>query len=701
MAGPALLIAIDALTKALQLVGNQVKAAFDFADKAQKSSLALGKTFEQSRKELGGTMQGLRGDISQKFGAAIAGMEEGLQGNTAGIARLINQQQLTGTGFANTAKTMAKLESTLGLSRDQTNVLSNSLISTSQRWSISTDKLVESIDALAATFPAQDLAGMGDKVVGAMTELQGELGPQMAGPLNSVMKSIMDTSLEGYANLQKMGIGDIRERLSAAKNQQEALMILREGIQRAAGTVGVLAGGADKFFGQIGIAQKVMGGAALDFATVAKNFGKRTENEGDQAKDFGKTLENLKNEILAPFHDFMASKFYPIFIEVSDALSAVSTAVVKGFSEWFDKVIPDGKKSFQDISLLIVDTVAGWINKIGYFLDDLEKGLMKVQNVFHFAVVIPLELFSIYLSYVLFPLKRLWLVITAVSTAIAGIIEGIGKMIGFEMEAVSEFRKAAWEKTKDAGMSIVDDVKGVGTSLKTIFTTPEMAKKEQAERLKKAYDDPNALATRMGLKGIRDDIAAGNLIRREGNSSLEEAKNRLGSIDGKTVDPTSKKNSFNSETANSISMTLERVLGIKSNSKAGDILEVSQKKNAESIENIRKIITDSKSLQENSQILSQAVKGKQEQNLALINKMAENTVRQTSELANTMKTTIEVQSVGLEALQAKMAESNDIQLNQLSIQQDSAAFLAMANKQRERQQGNTLNAMKNRGGDAL
>ena len=114
---------MDALT-------TQLRAAMDFADKAQRASLALGQTYDDTRTQLGGTMEGLRGDINQRFGAAMAGLEAGMQGNTAGVARLINQQQLTGTAYQQTAKAFAGLESSLQLSRDQTNNLSNSLIQT-------------------------------------------------------------------------------------------------------------------------------------------------------------------------------------------------------------------------------------------------------------------------------------------------------------------------------------------------------------------------------------------------------------------------------------------------------------------------------------------------------------------------------------------------------------------------------------------
>ncbi len=65
----------------------------------------------------------------------------------------------------------------MNLSREDINVLPDGLIETGAEWGVSTDKLVQAIDALKATFPAQKLAGMGKEVMQAVTQLQGELGP--------------------------------------------------------------------------------------------------------------------------------------------------------------------------------------------------------------------------------------------------------------------------------------------------------------------------------------------------------------------------------------------------------------------------------------------------------------------------------------------------------------------------------------------
>ena len=115
--------ALGQLVGAMDALRNSIRESIAFADGAQKASLALGQTFQQTNQTLGGTMEGLRGDMNQRFAAAFAGMEAGLQGNTAGIAQLVNQQKLTGTQSANTARAFAGIEAQLGLSREETNNL--------------------------------------------------------------------------------------------------------------------------------------------------------------------------------------------------------------------------------------------------------------------------------------------------------------------------------------------------------------------------------------------------------------------------------------------------------------------------------------------------------------------------------------------------------------------------------------------------
>lgn len=577
-AAAPLILALEGLTKTLNGIKDQFNKAMDFADKAQKVSLGLGKTYDQTRKELGSTMEGLRGSLDKRFGAAIAGMEAGLQGNTAGIAKLINQQQLTGTAYSATAKAFAKLESSLGLSRDQTNVLADSLIKTGQTYNISTDKLVDAIDSLAATFPAQDLAGMGDKVVGAVAELQAELGPQVAGPLNSVMKAILDTSMKGYGDLVRLGIGDIRERLSAARNQQEALQILREGIKTAARSMGIVSDGANKFFGQIGVAQSIFGQAALDFTVVAKNFGMRLSNQDKAARDFGKTLENLKDEIQGFLQEGLANA-YPILIELADVVGAVVRAVGIRFKNWTNELGDSG------------ETIKKW--KLG-ILDFSIVALGKLEGVFTFFDKYGKAMFVSFLDLIdkgLVELFRTGGVIDRFKLGLLGLEAAILKVMSFFDKSYKDNLAVAVEELKSKKMEIdlvnkskEDFIKSYHDVLGGVVGANfayEQGQKEIQRRQETSFGNllRNAAQQSFGenaprsemynqLVLMRADIAAGREIAREGNDSLKKAEERLASIESSTKKSAS---SFLYDSANSISNTLESIMGVRGTDKAEDI----------------------------------------------------------------------------------------------------------------------------------
>ena len=293
-------LAIAGLTKAMDSLKSAITESFAFAQRAEKSTLALGMSFGQASDQLGGQMKGLRGDLNERFAGAVAGLEAGLQGNTAGIGKLINQQRLTGTSSAQTAAAFAKMEMSMGLSREATNKLASDMVEMGAEYQISTDKLVGAINMMAESFPAQKLAGMGAEVNAAVAGLQAELGPAMSGPLNNVMKMIMDTSMDGYQKLTQLGIGSVREQLAAAKSQEEAQTILKSAIETASNNFKSVVGDASQGFFQIGVASEIFGKSAMDLTTIQDAFGQRVAVEQDQMADFGNQLSVMKDEILLP-----------------------------------------------------------------------------------------------------------------------------------------------------------------------------------------------------------------------------------------------------------------------------------------------------------------------------------------------------------------------------------------------------------------
>ena len=330
--------AIDGLKGAMFGLTSKAGELVQLGDKFTKASAALGKDFGSTFSQFEGSMNSLRGTLDQRFGANILALEAGLQGNAKGVAKLINQQQLTNGNFRRTAQALANMESALGLSREETNNLATGLIDTGSRFEISTDKLVDAVAALSDTFPVQALAGMGDNVMGAVTQLQAELGPQLSKSLTPMMKMVLDPSQEAYDKLVRLGIGDMRERLMASKTEAEALKIIKEASVTASRSFKELADGP---FYNIGIATENFGRSAIHFTTIADNLGKRQEKEASATDLYAKTINNLFKEIFVPFQKAFI-KFHPIFVEVTEILRDVVDNLGKEFEAFVDALRTSG-----------------------------------------------------------------------------------------------------------------------------------------------------------------------------------------------------------------------------------------------------------------------------------------------------------------------------------------------------------------------
>jgi hypothetical protein len=578
-------VVLGGLTKSMEGLTSQIKAAMDFADKAQKASLALGTTFEDTRESLGGTMEGLRGDINQRFAAGIAGMEAGLQGNTAGVARLVNQQMLTGTAYQQTAKAFASLEVGMNLSRDETNVLASNLVETGNKYEISTDKLVGAIEALKSTFPAQQLAGMGKEVMGAVTMLQAELGPQMSGSLNKIMTMIFDTTDEGYNRMAKLGIVDIRERLSAGKTAEANLSILKEGIIKANASFKAVAGDASKGFFKIGVATKTFGAAALETTVVAAQLGKRVAKEGEQAVDFGKTLANLKREILVPFQEGLATA-YPFLLEAMDVISGITNTVGKRFKKFAESL--GGKEgaaeTMKNFKLAILDFAVVALGK-------LEGAFSFMKIVITEAVPAAMDM----LSNSIFHLVKSGGVLDKLKVGLLMVIEGLaaaGDIMGISGSAAVE-SKAESDRAILSGRIHLMETTLANNMAEQRRMDAFFRSGQSADEFNKSYkaSDKGAMGQILEqasersfgenakkspmykqLFDMRESIKNNENLARESNTSLQNAEKNLEDINAKTPEIATTPE-FLDETANMLGRSIEGILGVGRDTTAEEMLE--------------------------------------------------------------------------------------------------------------------------------
>lgn len=592
-------IALTGLTKAMDSLKDSIESAFGFAQRAEKSSLALGMSFGQASNSLGGQMKGLRGDLDQKFAGAIAGLEAGLQGNTAGIGRLINQQRLTGTSSAKTAEAFAKMEMTMGLSRDTTNQLASNMVELGAEFQISTDNLVGAINMMAESFPAQKLAGMGAEVNEAVATLQAEVGDSMSGPLNNVMKMVMDTSMQGYENLTKLGIGNVREQLSAAKDSNEATRILKDAIATASQNFKSVVGDASQGFFQVGIAADIFGKSAIDLTTIQDAFGQRVRVESDQTADFGNQLSVMKDEILIPVQDAFL-QFYPIIKNVASIIAtylkeAVQGLVIQGMRLYLrfnglQGIVEMAKEKFAELKEYFAKTL---IPAVMNFKDmalvglGIAIGLLTIKfTIMAIAAVLPLITAFGGLLLAVFP-------VAAPFIAIAAIVGGL-VLLFTDFDGVVSFLKNTFLALADFLGRMISKLGSVvpllGGTIEAIGDSIQGAAKSLRDKPAEAFADGTTGATKTDAAAKNAQVAKAAAEQKKTDEEILKAFSDQMELDqkafgfneqtAKNTDKINKKTpeiattpEFLDETANMLGRSIEAILGVRRDSTSAEMLE--------------------------------------------------------------------------------------------------------------------------------
>lgn len=329
-----------------------------YADQAQKTSLALGSTFEKTRDRLAPSLDGLRGSIENRLTAGIIALDNGLRGNVAGVAKLINQQKLTDSYNAQTAKSFAKLENVLGLSNEETNRLAASLISTGNTYGISTDKLVDSISKLDKQFTQFQILGT-EAIPGAIATLQAELGAAFSGDrLQQVVALLTDTSAEGLKRLAVLGLADFRERLQAVgKDQVATTALLKEGIQKAADQLTRLTGGAEANSISFDAYNQQIGRAGFETIALNRALQQSGKIQNEAAVDYADTISTQLSEVWNPLKE-AAFELYKV------ALPGVTLAAgkIKGMFEDIVNSLKDGYVETGGFEGLLKRIMIGFTN---------------------------------------------------------------------------------------------------------------------------------------------------------------------------------------------------------------------------------------------------------------------------------------------------------------------------------------------------
>lgn len=329
--------AIEGLNATVGKAIGRIENAIAISDQAQKASLALGMSLAGGSRTLDNSIRDLKGSFGNTLQAQLVALNSGLQGNVAGVGKLINQQQLTGGSFKATAKTLATVELALGLTKDQLNNLAVATIETGKKYGVSTDKLIASIDSFSENFAALELAGMGEGFANAAMELAGQVGPAMEKQLGAVLRFLTDPSMEALAKKSALGLGNLMESLGPNASPEA----IKEALAGAAFNIKNMAGDTSKFFAGMGIVEKRFGKVASYILTLNRSFGERQEIEKKNQGEFFDQISVLKSQILAPLDKLFSDELFPKVKEFVDLLGRVAKPIIQNIEERVRKFLSD------------------------------------------------------------------------------------------------------------------------------------------------------------------------------------------------------------------------------------------------------------------------------------------------------------------------------------------------------------------------
>jgi len=247
------LAAAEPLIRAMDQLTGAIKDSYEFTGKAEKASAALGLSFTDGLKKMGPSITGLRGTIEQQYTTGIIMLDKGLRGNAAAVGKLVNQQMLTGTAYKGTIQQFARMQVMGGLSIKATNELADQTRIAGAEYGISTDKLIKALDTLKAQEVFLGVAGMTKSMGATIVKLQATLHSAFdTQSLGKMMNLIVNTGTKGIQTLATLGIGDIRDKLQAARNDEvRQYAILKEALMSAGKTLKGLVGDSSLQFGAV------------------------------------------------------------------------------------------------------------------------------------------------------------------------------------------------------------------------------------------------------------------------------------------------------------------------------------------------------------------------------------------------------------------------------------------------------------------
>ena len=319
---------IPIVGKAVKLGSDQVTAAIKESMKIQKMALGRGlnlsKVVEKSNIGVMGSINNGVG-ATTKLNIAMEQVEAGIGTNNKATNQLAAYTKITGGNSLKLIKGIAKLGVGMGMSEDQQSKLSNSVVSLSQGFAMSTSELMNVISGMEKSMPMLKILGIAPEIAEASVRLGAALGQESGQMASDLMNSMM--SAEGAIIASQLGVTAEREALLRGEGDatRNALnMVQTAGREANAMYESYLAGSGDPAIAYQAVTD-ALGPAMAQSAMSYRQLAQQAKESGKSMSSYMDSVANqeaISQEFTNTFGNFKDAIFSPILVVMTKLMSA-------------------------------------------------------------------------------------------------------------------------------------------------------------------------------------------------------------------------------------------------------------------------------------------------------------------------------------------------------------------------------------------
>ena len=321
-----------------------------------------------------------RGDFTQRLGVVFEGLRAGIELDeiNGSIGNLINEQMLLGGDVKGTAKSLAFLNTTMRMDTRQRDVLVETLRDTRDKFTVSIDTLVQSVDAIKQFIPLFKSAGI-DSAVGGLVKAAGQVGPELQQQFKDFAQLVFDPSFEA---MQKRSILGIQGFTKAIQGMDEAGVqkAFMDAARQSSRVVDSMAGNLENMIEGFSVPVNALGNVAFSIKALGEMDPRKMQKQIERA-NFANQISVLFDEILEPFDKVIFTELYGSIASFMKAMNTVLVPKVQEFANKLSTLIRDPEaiakvfiniyNSMAKIANLFISLASVLLDNVGGLIDEL------------------------------------------------------------------------------------------------------------------------------------------------------------------------------------------------------------------------------------------------------------------------------------------------------------------------------------------